>query len=215
MRKIANKLVAVFVTVALFGCSAVAVGAQDEDDEDLQTELPVGKEISAAFKEIITAHSAAVEDFIAEVSYLTTTAQEARFALIENRQSELTAKVTVVNAARQELIAQYQDNEISEEAFVAAMRGLAAEVSAVARSMGTIGEQLADIGTELAANLQQRAEELVAANDNMASSMAQAGQAIGQQMQNHGYGPPQDLPGVSNILENIPVGGPPELPIGG
>lgn len=226
MRKIANKLVAVFVTVALFGCSAVAVGAQDSGDGDLQTELPVGKEISAAFKEIITSHSAAVEDFIAEVSYLTTTAQEARLDLIESRQSELTAKVNDANAARQELIAQYENGEISREAFVAALRGLAAEVSAAARSMGTLGEQLAAIGTELAANLQQHAEDLVAANESMASSMAQAGLAIGEQMRNRGYGPPEGLSG--GAPEDLPpeglpggapedlLGGPPQgLPIGG
>jgi len=223
MRKIANKLVAVFVTVALFGCSAVAVGAQDADDEDLQTELPVGKEISAAFKEIITAHSAEVEDFIAEVRYLTTTAQEARLDLIESRQSELTAKVNEANAARQELIAQYENGEISEEAFVAALRGLAAEVSAAARSGGTLGEQLAAINTELAANLRQRAGELVAANENMANSMTQARQEICERIRNRGYrtpeglpeGPPEGLPGgapegqglLEGVTEGLPIGG--------
>ena len=204
MLKMAEGFVVTIVMMVLCGGAAAVVGAQDPDN-GLQAELPVGKEISATFKEIITVHSAALEDFIADVRYLTTTAQEARLDLIESRQSELTARVNEANVARQELIAQYQDNEISREAFVAALRGLAAEVSAVARSMGMLGEQLAAIGTELAADLQQRADELVAANENMADSMAQAGLAVAQQMQNQGYGPPQDLPGAA-LLENIPAG---------
>jgi DNA repair exonuclease SbcCD ATPase subunit len=153
----------------------------------LEAALPLGKEISALFREIIIEHKAAVDDFIEDIKYLTAAAHEERLSLIENRQLELSTKIDEINARRQELIEDFENGEISREAFVAALRELAAEINATARSMSKLGERLGAIGAELAENLRRRAALLVVANREMASKMVTAGRAMGEQMRRRGH----------------------------
>ena len=157
-------------------------------------EWPLGVEIAATFDELLSDHQTAIQEFIDNVTRLTSETQEERLALIEGKQDELKVKIEEVNATREEWIECLQNGTITGEEFAVEMRALATDLAEVGKPMGNLGEELSDLNKELADELKALAEELVAVNQQLAEDMAEAGKAIADELKDRELPVPENLP---------------------
>jgi len=185
-----------FIMAVVLGPTSLLAYANNND------EWPLGVEIAATFDELLSDHQTAIQEFIDNVTRLTSETQEERLALIGDKQDELRDKISEVNATRQEWLACLQNGTITGEEFAAEMRALATDLAEVAKSMGSLGEDLSDLNKELADNLKALVEELVAVNQQLAEDMAEAGKAIADELRNN------ELPVPDNIPEDVPGNAP-------
>ncbi|MFP3984798.1 MAG: hypothetical protein ACLFU9_02350 [Candidatus Bathyarchaeia archaeon] len=172
----------------------VLANAQPHEEE-------LGKEVAETFREIIKSHQSIVEDFIFETKVSVADNTEAKLGVIEHYVNDtLRAKIDEVNLQREELIEELQAGEIGNETFAMEMRALAMDLADTARTMGVIGEELQQLGKELAGALKARADELVDDLQAFAEEMASAGKSIAEEMRN------RDLP-IPDIPESPGIPG--------
>jgi len=157
----------------------------------------LGIEISSAFKELTIEHQAGIESFILDTRLMIAQTQEERLRIIEEETNVLRSRIEEIRAERDQLILQLEEGEIDSASFAAEMRRLGADTAAAARGMGTLGENLSELGQQLAEELKARAQALVEYNVRLGQELSELGRSIAERVRRE---PPAGRPG------SIPAG---------
>lgn len=164
---------------------------------------PLGVEFAATFDEILSAHQTAISDFITAHQVLIAETNEERLAILEAKQIALHDKLDDINDMRTALIADLQAGTIDEEEFSAEMRVLATDLATTAQSRGELGGLLSELGQNLGATLQARADALSVQLQAMGDDLAGIGHSIADELRNRDLPIPDNIPGKP---EGVPGG---------
>ncbi len=206
--RVAKSMMAVVLLLALATGGHLALAQESPP-------LPLGKEISAAFHELIAERQAEIQEFILRRMMTVTTARERRLNLIKERNEWLKQALAEIRERRLNLIKAFRSGEITLEAFVAEMRALAAEMKAIGETMGSLGKELAKINREMAGDLREQAQSLAERLRELAQAFASEGRAIGEEMGKRGRRCPVDFQKIASEAEKAAeegIAGPPAKP---
>ena len=109
------------------------------------SELPIGKEISAATSEVLIQHAADVEIYIYNCKYNHLSA-EGKLDLIKKQQKMLNDSFSMMQKHREELIKMRNEGKISKEAFIVDLFRLNTLITSKMRFASALDESLTEIG---------------------------------------------------------------------
>jgi len=190
------------ITTMLIVCSlTVLVQAQS-------TQGQLGKDLASNIREIVQTHKADIQDFILEVKVDGAETGEAKLAIVEGYVAELRAKIDENKAARDEILA----GDLTGEEFAMEMKGLALELAEFAKTMGTLGEELGELGQSTASEIRESAAAQVPELQGLAGEIAEIGISIAEEMTEKDL-PVADIPEVPDIPELPDVPQIPDVPV--
>ncbi|MGC1120364.1 MAG: hypothetical protein WBA22_04645 [Candidatus Methanofastidiosia archaeon] len=180
------------VLVLMFCISALSLEPQPQENR-----LPAGKELSILLSGAVTDYQAVVQDFLFQQKLLRGASHEFKLSLLEVKADELAGIILELDMHRVFLIQSLQEGRMAAAEFAVEMHKLAAEVSALARSMGILGQNIYDIVVSVPVGLQGHALLIIGKFNATAGLISRMGAMISEEMDEQGF---DSLP-----LPEIPV----------
>jgi len=181
------------MAMLLLAAAPSAVRPQQEDE----TEPPLGKDISARFKMLMTEKRAEIEEFIREHKLRMAQTHEQRLQLIQKWVEEHRQLIDEIKEELQGLRERLRDGltEQEREELRAEMRELAAKLVAALRGLGSLGQQLSELNRGMAEENRARGQSLAEAIQALLGRAGETGLALGHEFSARGLKKPGDLPG--------------------
>jgi hypothetical protein len=115
----------------------------------------LGKDLASDIRELVETHKSDIRNFILEAKVDEAETEEEELEIVNEYVAALKAKIDEVKALRDEWFAKLEAGEITGQEFAMEMKGLGLQIADVAKTMGTLGEELGALGQSMASEIRK------------------------------------------------------------